>query len=570
MYSITCWNSLHIFKLFILCLMLLLASCTNTSAINIIEKTKINGSLSAILTESLPPESKIHILVRNISSSHSSPKVIAEHTLSIAPSAANIPYSIEVPTKSIIPNQKYTIQACVTVEGKVRLLSGEKNQELTRGDNSVSNISLTSVISLSENSNLNSWTNEDNTTLYNSIQSNLTDICHNISSHYEKLINVKASEVLSEELRSGKHFSVEELISIRGPQYLFKVTSDFGNFTVRGLPMLRRIILEIRAMAIIDKIEKSEEFSQAFSDEALEPFGELKELILHPIDRLYGAVKGIGTFISSSSASLTQKRSHYEDRYLEALLSVSKFKRQYSKQLGIDPYSSNAELQKRLNKISWASALGSWVPNILLQPISSPAKLAYSSLNWQETLNRVVTEETPDSLRFSNKKILQSMNVDNKKINQFLSHQLYTPRHHTVIVNAFKSMDKIKGVNSFIQKALTIKTDSSALVFQQIAELLAGYHHTQEAITEIKTYKGIPFGATKSGNWVMLLPIDIGRWSYFSETIFTGFHEFQSEQPNIRKTVWITGESTYQFRQELNNMEITLMDSTYKVLPLLD
>jgi len=46
---------------------------------------------------------------------------------------------------------------------------------------------------------------------------------------------------------------------------------------------------------------------------------------------------------------------------------------------------------------------------------------------------------------------------------------------------------------------------------------------------------GIPFGITKTGNWVMLLTIDIGRWSHFAEFTFEGFNELKNGDLNIQK-----------------------------------
>ena len=137
-----------------------------------------------------------------------------------------------------------------------------------------------------------------------------------------------------------------EQVSYRGPYYVFSVESEFGNFTVQGQTMLRRTLREIEALASIQQIENSDKFKEALSETATAPFGEFKTFILNPIDRLYGAIKGVGTTVKSTTASLTQKRSEYEDRYLEALLSVSKYKRIYAGQLGIDVYTGNTKVQK--------------------------------------------------------------------------------------------------------------------------------------------------------------------------------------------------------------------------------
>lgn len=566
----TDWDKTHLVRCSSVCILFFLVSCANTSAINVLEKVKIKGVFSGLSSIKLPPEALVHLLITQTTSSITNDKVIAAKTIPIASLISNTSYSVEVPQKSILPGQNYTIQACVTIKDKVHMLSHKKLNSLLKVDNKDIDISLTSLQALPSNYDLRTWIAEDEAVLHNSIQSNLSGVCQNSSIDYDKIINKKASEVLPMELLSGPSYQVEELVSLRGSQYLFKITSEFGEFSAQGLPMLRRTIKEIRAMELMKNIEASEEFSKALSDEALDPFGELKALIQNPVDRLYGAVKGVGKFINSSTASLTQKRSNYEDRYLEALLSVSKYKRQFSQQLKIDVYTSNTEVQKRLNRIGWAAALGSWTPSVLLMPISGPKKLVYSSLSFQETLNQLIAEESPDSLRFINKKHLQSAGVSDEEIKLFLSHKFYTPRHHTVIVEAFKSMGDIVGVEGFIQQAISVKNDPSALIFQQLAELLAAYHQKQEAISQIKIYKGIPFGITQTGHWIMLLPIDIGRWSTFAEVTFTGFNELQSKKINTQKFIWISGRATSLFHKNIQKMGITLVENSQHRLPLLD
>ena len=103
-----------------------------------------------------------------------------------------------------------------------------------------------------------------------------------------------------------------------------------------------------------------------------------------------------------------------------------------------------------------------------------------------------------------------------------------------------------------------------------MAELLAGYHQTQEAISQIQIYKGIPFGITRTDNWIMLLPIDVARWSHFAETTFTGFNTLEKDKLNINKSLWLSGESTTLFRQNINKMGIKLVDNVHQILPLLD
>ena len=111
----------------------------------------------------------------------------------------------------------------------------------------------------------------------------------------------------------------------------------------------------------------------------------------------------------TSKESLSQGRSQYEDRYLESFVTVSKYKRKYAAELGIDVYTSNPVVQEELNRLGWAGAIANWAPTLLLMPASGTGKALYTVFDWTETLNRLITEAAPDVLRSRNNKKLKAI-----------------------------------------------------------------------------------------------------------------------------------------------------------------
>lgn len=551
-------------------LLLLLAGCAYTSGIKVIDKTEIQGRVSGLFSTPLPSEAKLHVLLHQVSSDATSGKIIAEQTLAINRFSSIYAYQLSVPTEEIHPDEKYIVQACVTVSGSLRMQSSTNIISFSKNTAGFKDIELKPFWQSTDDHSFILWIEEDETTLQNSIQSNLGGTCNNSASNYEIFNVVNASDILPPEIREGSHHKVYEQVTLRGPHYLFKVDSDYGQFSAQGLPMLRRLILEISAITTMETIEKSDEFATAFSDEALSPFGEFKEFILNPIDRLSGAAKGVGKFIASTSASLTQKRSHYEDRYLEALVSVSKYKRRFAYQMGIDVYTGNAEVQRHLNRISWAAALGSWVPSVMLIPLTGPAKLTYSVYNWEETLNQLMVEESPDSLRFRNKQSLKSIGVSEGSIDRFLSHSYYSPRHHSIITQALASMTGVTGLDLFLGEILVAETDVDALSFQQLIEFFSAYHQFQEPLEEIILHKGLAVAYTANKNLIMLLPIDIGRWTPFAESLFEGFGKELVERPLGEKKLWLSGTATDTFKRNMAIQGVVLTENATKILKLID
>ncbi len=563
-------SPLNTLKLLLAVLLLFMTSCADTSGIKVIDKTEILGRVTGLFSTPLPSEAKLHVLLHRLSPDATNGIIIAEQTLAVNRSSSSLAYQFSVPTDAIHPDKKYVVQACVTVAGKLRMLSSENFQPFSKKSAGSTDVELRPFWQSTDVNSFSTWIAEDETILQNSIQNNLSGICINSASNYDVFKVVKASDILPLELRTGNHHKVNEQVTLRGPHYLFTVDSEYGQFSAQGLPMLRRLIREISAIATMETLEKSDEFVSAFSDEALSPFGEFKEFILNPIDRLYGAAKGVGKFIASTSASLTQKRSDYEDRYLEALISVSKFKRQFAHQMEIDVYTGTAEVQRRLNSISWAAALGSWVPSVMLMPLTGPAKLTYATFNWEETLNRLVVEESPDSLRFRNKQILKRLGVSENLIDSFLSHSKYSPRHHSIITHAMESMAGVAGLDLLLSEILAAETDVDALSFQQLTELFSAYHQFQEPLEEIIIHQGLAVAYTANKNLIMLLPVDIGRWTPFAESLFEGFDKSLVEGPLEEKELWLSRSATDTFKDNMAIQGVLLTENADQILKLID
>lgn len=555
----------------LLLLFFLMSSCIYTSAVKIVEMSEISGTIKGISRDLLSDDTSLHVQLLATGNKDNAQNVVASQSLAVSRGDGEMPYSLKFAKEGILDNYQYAIQACMTVKGKLQMISLPVSG-LAPTSNEHIDLILQEVQGRKKDLDFSLWIDQGETALQNSVQANLAGICRDSVDNYDTIENLKTSKILSPEWLSGPRHKVREETGLRGPHFLFVVDSDYGTFSAQGTAMLRRLVREIYAIESLQKIKGTEAFKNAFSETALAPFGEFKKFILHPIDRLGGTVKGMMTFMQSSSAALTQKRSEYEDRYLEALVSVSKFKRRYAAQLDIDAYTSNPKVQEEINSVCWAAALGDWAPVAALYPFTGPAKLAYSTFSWVETLNRLVTEEAPDSLRFRNNKILGDMLVPAELRNKFLSHPKYSPRHQTIIVGTLNLMEEVQGREKFIEQAVAAKSEVDALTFQQLAELLLYYHQADNPIAEIQIHKGIPIGISKKKDLVMILPLDIGRWTPFAEDVFSSLSARSTGGASAvyRKIVMITGQATEKFSLNMDRFDIDLREGVERKFNMMD
>ncbi|MFB3146366.1 MAG: hypothetical protein ACE1ZO_04515, partial [Nitrospirales bacterium] len=78
---------------------------------------------------------------------------------------------------------------------------------------------------------------------------------------YEVPHNVHATEILRADVIQGPHYHIEDtVVTYDGYMNHYTVVSDYGTFEVTGDAALRKLILEIHAIAELKKVKKSKVF----------------------------------------------------------------------------------------------------------------------------------------------------------------------------------------------------------------------------------------------------------------------------------------------------------------------
>ncbi len=532
--------------------------------------SSVSGTVTYPKHSALPPEAVVHAILSDVTSPDA-PIAFAEQTIT-RPGQPPIPFDINYDSSRINPEHTYSVQACIRSDDQVRFVSTRAYPVITKGHTDKVKVILEPVETLqAQTTDSDLISGSADTPLQQNIHVTLVGRCRIIDSRYDRVTQARASEILPPELLAGPHHKVHEDVGIRGPQYFFVVDSDFGQYQAQGQPRLRRLVREINAIAALKEVTKTKSFKDSFSESALEPVVAFKDLVLHPADTISGVPKGLWTFAATSKQSLTGSRSQYEDRYLEALITVSKYKRRYAAELGIDVYTSTPEVQIELNRLGWAAAIANWTPTVLLLPASGTAKVLYTVFDWTKTLNRLITETSPDILRYQNKKKLEAMGISSQLRDGFLDHNFYSPRNQTVITEYLASMQEADGKARLIEQALKANSEIDAFTYQQIVEVLAGYNRSVSPIIELRVHKGIPVGYAKNGSLVMGFPVDLGRWTAFTEHLFVDFGKNRPGSEEIKKPeLWILGELTPQARRQLANLGIAVTEHADAKVGMMD
>ena len=186
---------------------------------------------------------------------------------------------------------------------------------------------------------------------------------------------------------------------------------------------------------------------------------------------------GLQRFGRVSEATKRGGRSKYEDGVAQNLLAVSSFKREYAQKLDVDVYSSNEVLQKELNSVAWASAAGNLTLGAASMVTGAAVLQAASGLRTLEQAKSIVDALPPTELSRRNREALRQMGVP-PGVDRFLQNRAAVASASDGHRRGMKALPGIPGRAAFIEYAARADSEDAALLFQEMAELIAGYHRT--------------------------------------------------------------------------------------------
>ena len=180
-----------------------------------------------------------------------------------------------------------------------------------------------------------------------------------------------------------------------------------------------------------------------------------------------------------------------------------------------------------------------------------------------DIMDKILLDNAPDELRLINQEKLKQMGVKEPVIKEFLSHPAYSPRNETILVHALAEMDGAKNRDQFIKQALLAEHEERALLYQQIAEMMYGYHKNVKPIRDLIPIRKLAVGYTAEQAIISMLPLDYVYWSemtdlFVSEILLLSESE---DRPVKRVNMWISGEFTPRAKKVLAAKGITLKEN---------
>ena len=384
---------------------------------------------------------------------------------------------------------------------------------------------------------------------------------------YEKPPVLRARDLAPPELLKGPNFQVDENVPTDGLLATFSIKSDFGPFEARGPGMLHVRVNEIKAIDALSKMEKSDVFAKALANSAKRTGESLAKAAENPVETVKGIPEGVGRFFDRVGRSVrtgTQKTEDYvgqsqsqpggadPNKTAEAAgqgaASVGKSvfgyddaRRRLAKPLGVDPYTTNPVLSKKLDDIAYAAWAGELGMDQAVGMVPG-GRVITATRTWVSDL---VWDTSPGDLKVRIDKQLKALGVEQDPIDRFLRQKWFTLSTQTALEEALYSMGPGPGRADVITWALTADSVLQTRFMAGAVAILAEYHRTAAPIQKIRV-AGTLIGETASGALVIAAPVDYIAWTERA----AGF----VQRPDLaakEHQLWVFGHVSPRARQEL-------------------
>jgi hypothetical protein len=384
-----------------------------------------------------------------------------------------------------------------------------------------------------------------------------------------------ASEAAPADLLHGPHYQVAPTVQTFGYLNTFLVSSDYGVFKAPSDTMLRRLVREIHALAALQEVTRSDAYMEALKQSAMGSVRGVKAFANDPV----GTVKAVPTAVFNvfsrvgqgiQSATSNQKTAE-EDSAAAQALQMSSYKRDYAKQFGVDPYSSNPVLQKQLESVAWAAAVGNLTVSAVTMVSGSTAIQAASYARNLDQAKAAIVADPPSELMIRNRKALDKMGISPSLKERFLGQKQYSPRAKTILVAALAAMPSTAGKSSVLEVALLAPDEVTAIYYQQTAELLNGYDERVAHITRLERVNRLILAKDQNGKAIILAPLDWVIWNDRAAAAAGRLAANLKLRPGGDDLqLWITGKASPRFKKEAQSLGIAVHENVGTELPLLD
>ena len=330
----------------------------------------------------------------------------------------------------------------------------------------------------------------------------------------------------------GPMHTVAEPVMVDGYLGRFMIESTFGNFEVAGANMLGVRVNELQAIATLQEVQRSQAFQDSLTRAASAPIQLVQSAVTNPVGTVESVGQGLGSvlgraaFLARSGAQSVADSAGGAAPTLSGLppapdgeampsaftgdpFGYNKARRDWARQLNIDPYTSNAVLRPLLDNAAAASFAGSFAINTAIGAVSMGANLV---VGFDTDVRDAVWNQPAVDLARQNEARLLAMGVAPRTTRDFLRNRWFTPSLQTALVVALAKLGDVSGVESVILVASQVRGESRVRFLVESVRLLTEFQKSGPRLVKVKMSGMVPVGMAGDGTLAAAVAIDYAYW----------------------------------------------------------
>ncbi|MGE0821180.1 MAG: hypothetical protein AB7G75_06995 [Candidatus Binatia bacterium] len=393
------------------------------------------------------------------------------------------------------------------------------------------------------------------------------------ASEFENPPTLHVKDLVSAPLLKGKGFRVEQKVPTDGVMGTYTITADkatFGEdagvYQVRSRELLELRLAEVPAIVQLNDTSKLGTFAKAMGHSAVRPLEATGHMVMNPIDTVTGLPGGVGRLfdrVGTGAGHLWDSATDSSKGGLERtgevatrtgsitkdMLGYEQERRELAKKLGVDPYTSNPILAKKLDEFASAAFYGRVGVNTAIS-VAAPASMLITGV---KAVDNLVWDTPRGDLIVRVDTKLQEIKVPPGQASLFTRNAALPLSLQVAVVENLSRLPEIPGRADVVGLLGSVTTESQARFLATTVQMLADYHEKKKPLAAIAA-PGLVIARDHEGTLVLPAPVDYVSWTERVSS-FAKNPEFLAIP---QRTLWITGKMSPRAKQELEAAGWTL------------
>ena len=379
---------------------------------------------------------------------------------------------------------------------------------------------------------------------------------------------LQAKELVAAELLKGPHYTVDSRVPVKGFLGWFTIRSDYGTFVAHGIHMFQIRVREVYALTKLSEMSQTKEFVDAAAQAVARPVTSAVNMVLNPVEtveglpggvsRLFGRIELGAESIASAATSPGQSGQQEVASVSERVgtitvdaLGYEKERRDLAKSLGVDPYTTNPVLAKKLDDMARVMFSGRMVIQTAMT-VLVPGSTAMSAVS---ITNSSIYDTPPGDLINNARAVFAATGASPAQVTALMKNPQYSVSLITDLALGVRRIQNVNGVASILPFAAIARTQDEARFVAGAVNMFARYHESTEPLAALSS-PGPIVGRDVRGRLVVAAPVDYVAWTQRAAR-FAQRDDLKT--PN--RLIWVSGQLDRRAYKEASALGWSLYES---------